>query len=515
MSPGKDLACAPAPNGETIVRDLGHAAIRGGAAKAVAQVANFAIRVGSLMVLARLLSPAEFGLVAMVNAVAGVFTLMRDAGLSVATVQRDSITQQQVSTLFWINTALGLAMSVAFLVLAPLLVAFYAEPRLYWITVTVGAGFILNAVGVQHCALLQRQMRFGTLAKIETIALVVSTAVGIVLAVRGFGYWSLVAITLIAPAITSLCAWLAGGWIPERPRRGLGLLPMLRFGGAVTLNTLVVYVAYNLDKVLLGRLWGAEVLGIYGRAYQLVNIPTENLNSAVGGVAISALSRVQSDPRRYRSYFLKGYATVLSTTVPVTVACAVFASDIVRVALGVRWAAAAPLLRMLAPTILVFAIVNPLSWLMLSSNLASRSLRMALVIAPLVVASYVIGLPHGAAGVATGFSITMVLLAVPLSLWATHGTVVSGRDLLAAGGPSLLSGVAATVACLVAAPWLALVSSPVARLAIGAGLLLLVYAPVLLFALGQKDFYLDMVRRLLHRPVPEDVTVAEKRPVGA
>jgi O-antigen/teichoic acid export membrane protein len=497
------------------VNDLGHAAIRGGAAKAVAQLANFAIRLGSLMVLARLLSPAEFGLVAMVNAVAGVFTLMRDAGLSIATVQSKSISHEQVSTLFWINTGLGLAMSAAFFGLAPVLVAFYGEPRLYWITVAVGSGFILNAAGVQHSALLQRQMRFATLAAIETVALVVSTAVGVIMAVRGFGHRALVAITLSAPAITSICAWLAGGWIPGRPRRHTGLAPMLRFGGAVTLNTLVVYVAYNLDKVLLGRFGGANVLGVYGRAYQLVNIPTENLNAAVGGVAISALSRIHDDPARYRSYFLKGYATVLSTTVPVTVACVIFAADIVRVALGVRWADAAPLLRLLAPTILVFALINPLSWLMLSSNLASRSLRMALVIAPLVVASYAIGLPYGAVGVATGFSTMMVLLALPLTLWAIHGTVVTAWDLLRAAGPALLSGVVATVACLAAAPWLSLVPNPVARLMLGATLLLSVYAGVLLFGLDQKGFYLEMVRRLLQRPVQEQASVVHEGRVGA
>ena len=106
---------------------------------------------------------------------------------------------------------------------------------------------------------------------------------------------------------------------------------MLGFGGTVTLNSIIVYVAYNVDKLLIGRLWGAEALGIYGRAYQLINIPTENLNTAVGGVALSALSRVRHDPPRLKSYFLKSYSLVLAFTLPTTIACALLADDMILV----------------------------------------------------------------------------------------------------------------------------------------------------------------------------------------
>src|SRR5208337_5692331 len=117
---------------------------------------------------------------------------------------------------------------------------------------------------------------------------------------RSYGYWALVGMTIFGPLVTTLGVWLVTGWIPGIPRRRVGLRSMARFGGTVTLNGLVVYIAYNLEKVLLGRYWGAEIVGIYGRAYQLVNIPTDNLNSAVGGVAFSALSRLQGDLTRLK-----------------------------------------------------------------------------------------------------------------------------------------------------------------------------------------------------------------------
>src|SRR5262249_46728801 len=157
--------------------------------------------------------------------------------------------------------------------------------------------------------------------------------------------------------------------------------PMLRFGGTVTLNGLIVYIAYNVEKVLLGRFWGPDALGIYGRAYQLINIPTDGLNSAVGGVAFSALSRLQDDPVRLKNYFLKGYSLVNSMTLPATMFCALFADDIILVVLGAKWTEAVNIFRLLAPTILVFGIINPLGWLLLSIGLQWRSLTIALVIA--------------------------------------------------------------------------------------------------------------------------------------
>src|SRR6201987_156808 len=125
---------------------------------------------------------------------------------------------------------------------------------------------------------------------------------------------------------------------------------MMHFGGALTFTGLVAYVAYNAEKVMIGGFWGADAIGIYGRAQQLINIPTDGLNSAVGEVAFSALSRLQDDPIRLRSYFLKGFSLVLGLTLPITVACALFADDVISILLGPKWKDAAPIFRLLAPT---------------------------------------------------------------------------------------------------------------------------------------------------------------------
>ena len=455
------------------------------------------------MVLARLLDPRDFGLLAMVTALTGVLYLFRDFGLSTATVQRNSVSNDQLSTLFWFNMLLGASLTCIALAGAPFVADFYREPRLKWITIALASGFLFNAAGIQHSALLQRQMRFTALAAIETGSLLVGVSVGIALALGDLGYWSLVGMTLVSPLIYSCSVWLVSGWIPGPPRRKIGTRSMLRFGGIVTLNSVVVYVAYNLEKVLLGRFWGADALGIYGRAYQLINIPTENLNSAIGEVAFSALSRVQDDTRRLKSYFLKGYSLVVAITLPITVACALFANELISVVLGPKWSEAAPIFRLLAPTILVFAMINPLWWLMVSLGLVERSLRVGLVLAPLVIASYIVGLPYGPKGVALGYSIVMALWVIPHIAWCVHGTVVSLRDILRAVGKPLFSAIVAALAAGAALYFSPETLTPLARLLVGMPVIFVVYGGMLLYAMGQKSFYVELVRGLMQSPAPQ------------
>lgn len=482
------------------MEDLKDRTIRGGFAKMCGQGVNFALRIGSLMILGRLLDPQDFGLVGMVTAIIGVLNLFRDFGLSTAAVQRSTVTEEQLSTLFWINILVGAALGLLSLAMAPAVSIFYGEPRLLAVTTVLAIGFLFNAAGVQHSAILQRQMRFTASAVIETVSLLISTIVGIAMALSGYGYWALVAMTVVAPLVSTICFWLSTAWVPGKPRRNVGIPSMMRFGGTVTLNTLVVYIAYNLDKVLLGRFWGANAIGIYGRAYQLINIPTENLNSAIGGVAFSALSRVQDDPVRFRSYFLRGYSFVLAVTLPITVACTLFADELIFVILGPKWKDAAHIFRLLAPTILVFALINPLGWLLFALGLVGRSLKVALVLAPLVIAGYVVGLPYGASGVAFGYSAVMLLWVVPHIAWCVHGTVVSFKDVWVTLSRPLLSGIAAAVLPIALQVFCGSLLAPLPRLLIGGTLFVSGYLGMLLYVMGEKAFYLGLFQGLSKRP---------------
>jgi len=486
------------------MKDVGKRVIRGGLVKVCAQAASFILRIASLMVLARLLDPKDFGLVGMVAAFTGVLNLFRDFGLSAASVQRMDVTDEQVSTLFWINVLVGVFLGLLLMAMAPVVVAFYHEPHLLWVTITLATAFIFNGAGVQHTALLERQMRFAALATIDVLSLVVSTFIGISMAVVGFGYWALVAATVSSPLFTSLCLWRTTGWVPRRPRLQVGLHSMMRFGGTFTLTNIIVYIAYNLEKVLLGRFWGASAVGVYGRAYQLVNLPTDNLNSAVWGVAFSGLSRVRNDPNRFKSYFLKGYALVLALTLPITIGAALFAHDLIFLLLGPKWKDAVDIFRLLTPTMFVFALINPLSWLIYSLGMVGRGLKLVLVMAPLVIGGYAIGLPYGPKGVAFGYSAVMMLWAVPCLAWSVHGTVISLRDIMLTISRPLLSSVVAVVLAFGVQFFYGQSLSPLPRLLLGVSVLLGAYVGMLFYVMGQKAVYWDLLRGLRKRSSVEE-----------
>lgn len=495
------------------MKDLKHKVIRGGIAKALSQGASLVLRMGSLMVLARLLAPKDFGLVGMVTAFTGVLNLFRDFGLSSATVQRGHVTDDQVSTLFWINVLVGLILGLLLAGMSPFVAAFYHEPRLLWVSIVLATSFIFNGAGVQHTAILERQMRFTALATIDLTALVMSTSIGITMAATGFGYWSLAAAAVALPLVTTLCLWFTTAWVPGRPSSQEGVHSLLRFGGTLTLGNVIVYFAYNLEKVLLGRFWGADALGLYGRAYQLISLPTDNLNSAFWGVAFSGLSRVRDNTQKFRNYFLKGYSLLLALTIPMTIAAALFAPDLIFVVLGPKWKEVVPIFRLLSPTILIFALINPLAWLIFSLGMVGRNLRIVAVLAPLVIAGYAIGLPYGPKGVALGYSAMMALWAIPHIAWCVHGTPVSLRDILLTASRPMVSGIVAAglafgVQFSFAQSW-----SHLPRLLLGTTILLGAYVSMLFYVMGQKAVYWDLLQGWT-RSTPVEDKVLASAPAG-
>jgi PST family polysaccharide transporter len=484
------------------MHDLKVKVIRGGLARLCAQGVSFILRLGSLVILARLLNPKDFGLVGMVTAFTGFLALFGDFGLGSAAIQHTTVTEEQKSTLFWINVLLGALLSLLTLAMAPAIAAFYREPQLFGVTAVLGTGFFFGAAGAQHTVLLMRQMRFTALAVVNVISLAASIAVAIYLAKASYGYWALVSMSITPSIIGTIGLWLSTGWVPGMPRRQAGIRSMIRFGGSLTFINLLVYAAYNADKVMIGRFWGADAIGIYGRAFQIINIPTDNLNAAVGEVAFSALSRLKDDPVRFRSYFLKGFSLVLGVTLPITIVCTLFADDVVFVLLGPKWQDAAAIIRLLAPTIAVFAIINPLGWLVFSLGLVGRALKVAPVLATIMITAYAVALPYGPKAVAFAYSAMLTLWLIPHICVCVHGTMISVRDILVAVSRPLASGLLAGGVAFGVGIICGQFLSPLPRLVLESGLLLTVFFGVLLFVLGQKSLYLDLLAGLRPSSAP-------------
>lgn len=481
---------------DAATHDLKGRTMRGALISSAGQAATFVFRMCSMVVLARLLTPKDFGIVAMAMACTGFIALFQDVGLSTAAIQRPSISREQTSTLFWINLGAGALLAAFCAVTAPILARFYHEPRVLWVAAIIGTVFLFNGAAAQHRAMLQRNLRFAALTIIDVTSAFISIALGITMAATGCGYWALVGMAVAQPAASSIGVWLVGRWIPGRPRRGIGIGSMLKFGSTAMINNVIVYFAYNMDKVLLGRFWGAQVLGIYGRAYQLVNMPTQNLNTTITLVAFPALSRLQNQPERLRSYFLKGYGLYLALVMPITFACGIFGEDIIRVFLGPKWFEAVPVFRLLAPTILAFALINPFGWLLLATGRVVRGFKIGLMIAPVVVLGYASGLGYGATGVAIGFSVSISLLIVPVVIWATRGTPISAIDIFKTVRTPLLSILVASGMALASSSVCHLLPVPLLRLVAVSAVLFGVYAGMLWFVMGQKDVYLDLLSGL-------------------
>lgn len=476
------------------MHDLKRRTVRAGIINIGARGVGFMIRIVSIMIMGRLLTPEDYGLVTMVTAFTGVLNMFGCFGLFQAAIQRNQLSERESSSLFWLNMTFGALLALAVILAAPMVSAFYREPRLLAIMNVMAFAFIITAAGVQHSVLLQRRMAFGALATIEIGALLTATAVSIGMAMNGFEYWSIVSMSIALPLATTIGLWLSTGWIPGRPQIAAGLSSMLQFGGGTTLTGFLYYITINIDKLLLGRFWGTEATGLYSRSFYLINFPTENLNTTIGEIAFAALSRTRDDPERFRRYFLKAYSLVVTLTLPLTIVSMAFADDLIVVVLGPKWVNAVEIFRILAPTILVFAISSPLSWLLTALGLVKRSVYIGLFTAPLMITGVLIGLPYGPRGVAIAYSTVMVAKVIPVVLWALHGTGVRVRDVVAAlANPLAASAVGAGVAFGVRA-LLAPPLSPVLRLALEVGSFGAVYVAVLLLIAGEKALYLDLFR---------------------
>jgi len=366
-------------NTDHLHADLKGRSVRGGAVTMTAQAAKFVLGTGSTMILARLLTPEDYGLIAMVTAVTGFVAMFKDMGLSMATVQRAEINHGQISTLFWVNVAVSVLLMLAACALAPGIAWFYGEPRLTWITLALAGGFIFGGLTVQHQALLRRQMRFSTLSTIEVSSMVAGILTGVLSALWGLGYWSLVWMQLSQALAMALGVWITCRWKPGLPARGSGVRPMLAFGGNLTGFSIVNYFARNLDNVLIGWSCGSRQLGFYSKAYSLLLLPLQQVNAPISSVAIPALSRLQHDPKRYTDYYLKSAGLIVALTAPLVVFMAVESNEIVTVILGGQWEGAAAIFFVLSFACLVQPAAVTAGWVHVTTGRPYRMLKWVLL----------------------------------------------------------------------------------------------------------------------------------------
>jgi PST family polysaccharide transporter len=409
---------------------------------------KFILTMGSTAVLARLLTPDDFGLIAMVAAVVGFATLFKDLGLSMATIQRETITHDQVSTLFWINVAVSAILALVVAAASPLVALLYGDDRLIPITIALGATFIFGGLTSQHTALLRRQMRFTALAAIEIIAFALAVVVAITVAYLYRTYWALVAMTAAQALFTMLLAWMLSGWLPGKARFDSDVRSMLAFGGHLTGFNTLNYFTRNLDNVLIGAIFGAGPLGLYSRAYNLLMLPIRQINGPINGVVMPALSAIQRDDAAFRRYFITSLMVMTAASMPLVVFAMVQARPIVLVLLGDQWEGAVPIFLALGPAAFMGAFNVAPGWLYMAKGRTKALFKYGMIAAPLTVLAFIIGSNWGPVGVAWGFSVAFMacyLAIIPLSC---KGTPVKPRDFGVAMWRSALSSASGAIAVL-------------------------------------------------------------------
>ena len=258
-------------------------------------IAKFVIALGSTAVLARLLNPEAYGLLAMVFVVTNFLMLFRDMNLSLATVQKERITHAQVSTIYWLNVAITFVIALVILALAPAIAWFYSEPRLTGLTSLLTLSVVIRGFAAQHQALLRRKMRFGAIGVIEIGSMLAGYIAAVTLAWRGYGYWSLVWLHISTSAVDLVLCWVATGWRPSKPVRGSGVRSMVAFGTNLTGYSLFRFVSRSLDNAIIGWFWGASALGVYSKSRDTLTPLTSYLAAPFGAVAIPSLSRVANE----------------------------------------------------------------------------------------------------------------------------------------------------------------------------------------------------------------------------
>ncbi|MBK1882858.1 lipopolysaccharide biosynthesis protein [Luteolibacter pohnpeiensis] len=393
------------------------------------QMSRTGLQFGTTLVLARIIAPADFGLVAMVSIITNFIILFRDMGLTQATIQRETISEKEVSNLFWLNLLLSALLAGLVCAGSPLIALFYGEPRLLKISLALGLSLFVEGSTLQHRALMARNLEFKAIAIAEIIAAIAAASAAIGAAILGWSYWAIVFQTVVSTLVAALvCFWLCP-WRPKSYSKKTSIRAYVHYGKNLLAFNLLNYFSRNTDNLLIGWKWGVGPLGLYARAYQLLMLPISQINGPMTKVMLPALSRLQNDPEGYRRSYIKAVRMVAFCSFPVFAFSALMPSEIIRLALGPKWDGAVPLFIALLPAAFIGCLNITTGWVFQSLNTINRQVKWTLIVVPIQVAAMAIGLPFGAIGVAWGVSIAFVLIRIPYLMYTYHEAPVGMKDL--------------------------------------------------------------------------------------
>ncbi|SIR78597.1 lipopolysaccharide biosynthesis protein [Microbacterium sp. RURRCA19A] len=408
---------------------LADSAARGAFVTIAGQVLKFLTQLATLVVLARLLTPSDFGVVAMVTAITGVALVIGDFGLSMAAIQAKNITPGQKSNLFWLNAGIGLAAGAIVFFAAGAIAAFYNQPVLDALTKFLALTFVINGLNTQFKSELTRALKFKQLAMVDVSAQAAGLVVAVVLALLGFGYWALGWQQVTIAALTLLVSAVLARWLPGLPRRRQHMRELLHFGVNTMGVQLVTYVSNNVDSLTLGRVAGPAVVGLYSRAFQMFALPVQQLAAPMTRVALPVLSRIDDDAQ-YRRYVGAAQRVLSYLLVGSFIFLAAVASPLFSILFGPQWGGSVILFQILAIGGIFQALGYIYYWIFLSKALTWLQLRYSVIGRAALIALVIGGSVGGAVGVAWGYSIGLAIIWALYSIFAIRKTGLTARLLI-------------------------------------------------------------------------------------
>ncbi len=388
--------------------NLTQRAVSGTAWSSLSTAGRQVLSIASVATVARLLGPSAYGVMGMANLLIVFILNFRDLGTGSAIVQRRSITNGLLSSLFWVNFGLGLVLAVLVCAASPLAAKFFKTPELIPILCVLSLSFWVTSAGIVHSSILIREMRFRTLASADICAALVSYLVALTFAYKGFGVWSLVFANVANSLAATVGYWIGSGWRPSREFHMAEVRSIAGFSLNLSGFGLVNYFSRNADNITVGKVLGQAPLGNYQLAYNLMLQPIQNISSVIAQATFPAFAKIQDDNNRFRLAYVRSCMLIALITFPVIAGMGVVADPMIRTIMGAKWIGAIPIFQVLAPVGIVQSVQTTVGAIYMSKGRTDWMFRWGIAQGCIFVTSFLIGVRFGVLGVAIAYCIAFL-----------------------------------------------------------------------------------------------------------
>ena len=399
-------------------RGIGQIALQGGLKMFLSQAVRLVVQIGSVVVLARLVTPEDFGLVAFLTSIFAFVGLFSEFGLTMAIVQKEQIREEDLNTLFRISAGIGVILLAA-IAGAGLLIAWISgDGRYQWIFGIFAVMFFSKSLSTVPQGLIRRRMQFGFLSLQEAATFLFGALAAVALATQGRGILALIAFQFIPALLMCGSSWIFAGW---RPKRGVGSFQdassYFSFGRAFTFVEIANTVCKHIDNLLIGKVWGMELLGQYTRAYALMLTPMNQVMGPIGTVLVPLFSRIHQNEAEFKKLTTALFISCVGLTAPVAALTLVHSNAIVNLLLGPGWQVAEQIFWWFGFAVFCKPLGSIVYWIFVSSGKMKQMMRWTVVNTVLTVCAILLGLQYGPIRVATLFSISEIAIQIPIAVY--------------------------------------------------------------------------------------------------